>query len=218
MTEAGGANIDGTIFSIPVTGGPLTTMLSFNGTNGIEPVGSLTLSADGSTLYGTTLYGGPNNNFDLGADGNIFSIPTTGGAVSTLFNFYNVFNDIADAPFGRSPTGSLTLSADGSTLYGMAYEGGYYNAGTLFSVPLAGGDPTVLVNFNSTSGTNPGGGLTPSADGSTLYGMTSQGGANGDGTVFALSTPEPSSVVLLGLGTIGFGAMALPRRMRERAI
>jgi uncharacterized repeat protein (TIGR03803 family) len=60
--------------------------------------------------------------------------------------------------------------------------------------------------------------LTPSADGSTLYGMTSQGGANGDGTVFALSTPEPSSVVLLGLGTIGFGAMALPRRMRERAI
>ena len=52
MTEDGGANGDGTIFSIPVTGGTPTTLLSFNGTNGEYPFGSLTLS--GSTLYGMT--------------------------------------------------------------------------------------------------------------------------------------------------------------------
>ena len=38
MTEDGGANGDGTIFSIPVTGGTPTTLLSFNGTNGANPM------------------------------------------------------------------------------------------------------------------------------------------------------------------------------------
>ena len=56
MTTHGGANGDGTIFSIPVTGGTPTTLLSFNGTNGAYPEGSLTLS--GSTLYGMTYQAG----------------------------------------------------------------------------------------------------------------------------------------------------------------
>ena len=56
MTAFGGANGDGTIFSIPVTGGTPTTLASFNGTNGANPYGSLTLS--GSTLYGMTYEAG----------------------------------------------------------------------------------------------------------------------------------------------------------------
>ena len=48
----------------------LTTLTSFNGTNGQEPYfGSLTLS--GSTLYGMTPLGGANG------DGTVFSIPVT---------------------------------------------------------------------------------------------------------------------------------------------
>ncbi len=58
MTLEGGANNDGTVFSIPASGGTPTTMLSFNGTNGRTPLGGLTLSADGSTLYGMTEGGG----------------------------------------------------------------------------------------------------------------------------------------------------------------
>ncbi|HEV3137270.1 MAG TPA: choice-of-anchor tandem repeat GloVer-containing protein [Pirellulales bacterium] len=68
MTAYGGANNDGNIFSIPVTGGTPTTLLSFNGTNGRQPLGSLTLS--GSTLYGMTFEGGANN------DGTVFSLTT----------------------------------------------------------------------------------------------------------------------------------------------
>ena len=37
MTTQGGANNEGTIFSVPVTGGTPTTLLSFSGTNGDIP-------------------------------------------------------------------------------------------------------------------------------------------------------------------------------------
>jgi uncharacterized repeat protein (TIGR03803 family) len=56
MTAFGGQYGEGAIFSIPVTGGTPTTLASFNGTDGEEPDGSLTLS--GSTLYGMTVVGG----------------------------------------------------------------------------------------------------------------------------------------------------------------
>ena len=62
-----------------MTGGTPTTLLSFNGTNGANPDGSLTLS--GSTLYGMTIGGGANG------DGTIFSIPVTGGTPTTLLSF-----------------------------------------------------------------------------------------------------------------------------------
>ena len=48
----------------------LATLLSFSGSNGAYPYGSLTLS--GGTLYGMTRLGGTNG------DGNIFSLNTDG--------------------------------------------------------------------------------------------------------------------------------------------
>ena len=51
-TQYGGANGDGTVFSVPLSGGSPTVLASFNGSNGNEPLGGLTLS--GNTLYGTT--------------------------------------------------------------------------------------------------------------------------------------------------------------------
>ena len=79
-----------------MTGGTPTTLLSFNGTNGAIPYGSLTLI--GSTLYGMTALGGANG------DGTIFSIPVTGGTPTTLLSF--------NGTNGADPDGSLTLSAD----------------------------------------------------------------------------------------------------------
>jgi uncharacterized repeat protein (TIGR03803 family) len=130
--------------------------------------------------------------------GSIFSIPVSGGPPTTLLSF-NYGN-------GQYPQGSLTLS--GSTLYGMASQGGS-GYGTIFSIPVTGGPPTTLFSFDGTNGAYPFGSLTLS--GSTLYGMTFGGGQNfndnilfsGNGTVFALTIPEPSSVVLLSLGVIG---------------
>ena len=155
----------------------------------------------GSNLYGVTGVGGANGL------GEVFSVPITGGTPTVLASF--------NGTDGKTPVGGLTLV--GSTLYGLTSYGGTNNNGTIFSIPLSGGTPTVLHSFNNfVDGENPYGSLTLS--GSTLYGTTSHGGPNGRGTVFSLTvpTPEPSSLLLLSLGGLGLGAMALRRHWNRR--
>jgi uncharacterized repeat protein (TIGR03803 family) len=190
MTASGGDYGKGTIFSIPVTGGTPMTLASFNNSNGANPTGSLTLSADGSTLYGMTDGGGPAPYTD-NPEGTVFSIPISGGTVTTLASFYGV----SPGPNGLDPRGSLTLSRDGSTLYGMTLYGGPNGGGTVFSIPAGGGPLTTMAAFStfpdggSISSPAPYGSLTLSADGSTLYGMTSRGppgSGGGAGTIFSI--------------------------------
>ncbi len=189
MSSDGGANGEGTIFSIPVTGATPSTLLSFDGTDGAYPTGDLTLSADGSTLYGTTQYGGANN------EGTVFSIPVTGGTPTVLLSF--------DGANGANPAyGELTLS--GSTLYGMTGNGGADNDGTVFSIPVTGGTATTLLSFNGTNGSLPQGSLT--LIGPTLYGTTYFGGANGDGTIFSIPVTGGTPITLLSFnGANGSG-------------
>ena len=63
---------DGTVFSIPLSGGSPTVLASFNGSNGDYPVAGLTLG--GNTLYGTTELGGADS------DGTVFSVPVAAAA------------------------------------------------------------------------------------------------------------------------------------------
>jgi uncharacterized repeat protein (TIGR03803 family) len=121
--KRGGADGDGTIFSIPAAGGPVTLLASFNGTDGAQPWGNLTLV--GSTLYGMTNEGGANN------DGTIFSMPLTGGEPTTLVSF--------DGTNGANPQGSLTF--DGSSLYGVTSGGGTSGGGTVFALALSTPEP-----------------------------------------------------------------------------
>ena len=177
-----------------MTGGTPTVLASFGpATDGALPFGDLTLI--GSTFYGTTSIGGP------GGHGTVFSFPLSGGAITDLANF-NLTN-------GGQPEGDLTLV--GSNLYGTTVAGGANNFGTIFSVPLGGGSVTTVVSFDGPNGDHPYGTLIDV--GSTLYGTTITGGANnGTGTVFALVLPEPSSLVLFGLGAIGLAVAALRGR------
>ena len=132
MTEYGGGKNRGVIFSIDLGNNNQYAMLhSFteSGSDGAYPYGSLTLSEDGTLLYGMTCYGGNSN------AGVIFSIGTDGSSFSTLYSF-------SGSTDGANPYGSLTLSADGTLLYGMTYGGGESNMGVIFSFPLSASTST----------------------------------------------------------------------------
>ncbi len=98
----GGAIDAGTVFKI-TPGGTLTTLHSFDSTDGIGPTG-LMQATDGS-LYGTTSEGGGNG----GPYGTVFKI-TLSGSLTTLYNFCSLPN-CAD---GGSPGAGLVQAADGN--------------------------------------------------------------------------------------------------------
>ena len=95
----------GTVFKV-TTNGALTTLASFNGTNGANPYAALTLGSDGN-FYGTTYAGGIFNSggiFNLSLGGTVFKV-TTNGALTTLVSFYYYTN-------GACPQAGLTLGND----------------------------------------------------------------------------------------------------------
>src|ERR1022692_4795865 len=97
----------------------------------------------------------------------------------------------ASGSAASNPTAPVVLGPNG-VLYGTTSEGsGGRNYGTVFELmppALAGGTWTENILYSFTGGadgSNPNE-LTLGADG-TLYGTTFSGGANGQGTVFALT-------------------------------
>ncbi len=167
-TTESGANGQGAVFSLPVSGGtptPLANSFRIYRGNGEYVEGGVTLV--GNTLYGT-----------LGSSGagasQIFSVPVTGGMPTTLANFST----------GSKYALHGDLIVSNGTVYGTSSYGGSNSAGFVFSVPLTGGPITTLATFNGQNGANPIGGLL--LNGNTLYGTTYNGGSDGDGTVFSL--------------------------------
>jgi uncharacterized repeat protein (TIGR03803 family) len=207
-TCAGGTNNLGTIFSL-LPGGPLTTLVSFNGTNnGAFPDGGLVLGTNGF-FYGTTFRGGTNDS------GNVFKM-TSDGTLTTLVSLTS-----ADAN-GYNPPDGLVLGVDGN-FYGVNYSGGANGFGAIFKLthdgilsiiaPLTAAsvarlvqgtngnfyDTTATTIFNATTGgtlntlftfsgngANPTAGLVQGADGN-FYGTTEYGGVGGCGTMFEIS-------------------------------
>jgi uncharacterized repeat protein (TIGR03803 family) len=168
MTRDGGTNNLGTVFKINPDGTGYTKLLDFNGaSNGKNPHGSLLF--DGISLYGTTMFGGTN---DLGT---IFKINPDGTGYTKLLDF-------AVASNGTRPEGSLL--SDGISLYGMTRFGGTNDLGTIFKINPDGTDYTILLNFaGSSNGSDPRS-VSLISDGTSLYGMTHQGGTSNLGTVF----------------------------------
>ena len=155
----------------------LTTLVSFNGTNGLEPWAGLIADVYGD-LFGTTIYGGAN---DLGT---AFEIAKTAHGYASSPTTLVSFNGAN----GYEPFGSLIADRHGD-LFGTTYE--FANLGTVFEIAKTAhgyaSSPTTLVNFNGANGSNPSSGLIADAHGD-LFGTTVGGGANGDyGTVFEIA-------------------------------
>jgi uncharacterized repeat protein (TIGR03803 family) len=199
-TYFGGANNDGTVFEIAASTNALTTLVTFNGANGVNPKAGLTLDSSGN-LYGTTEYGG------AVSGGTVFKISAGPGGVigGGTFTTLHDFTDIAN---GSHPFGGVTLDSSGN-LYGTSLNGGAGSNGTVFKIAAATNSLTTLANFNgAANGSGPYGGVTLDSSGN-LYGTTYQGGANDLGTVFRLtvtggaSAPEPAVLLLVAPSVIG---------------
>lgn len=170
----GDTNGDGTIFRIS-TNGALTTLYTFTGAaDGSEPAGGLIQAADGN-LYGATEFGG-----DANGDGTIFQI-TTGGTLMTIYTF-------TGGSDGSGPMAGLIQGADGN-LYGTAASGGdSFGDGTIFQVSTNGAFAALYLFADGSDGSGPAAPLIQGFDGS-LYGTAEFGGdANGDGTIFQVTT------------------------------
>ena len=178
----------GTIFEITPTG-TLTTVGTFNGTDGNGPSG-LVESTSG-LFYGTTSYGGTHNCISYGSSGacgTVFQM-TGGGAVTTLYDFC-AQNNCTD---GAIPWGGLALGSDGN-YYGTTSAGGTGTCsssagpgcGTIFKITTAGA-LTTLHSFVGTDGAYPYSTLVLGSDGN-FYGTTFGGGTKGYGTVFKITT------------------------------
>jgi uncharacterized repeat protein (TIGR03803 family) len=164
-TAVGGSSNDGTVFKI-TPGGVLTILVSFNGTNGVEPYGASLIQGTDGNFYGTTYIGG-----SVGY-GTVFEMTPT-GTLTTLASF--------NGTNGIEPD-SLLQGSD-SNFYGTT-SGGGKNDGTVFKL-TPGGILTTLVSFNGTTGIGPNS-LLQGSDGN-FYGTTGGGGGGGYGTAFMIT-------------------------------
>lgn len=171
-TYLGGESGNGVVFELtPPTSGTTwteTVLYSFAGEpDAANPVNGLIWDANGN-LYGTAYSGGG------GGHGAVFELSPNGNGGWTE-------QVAASVP---SLLGGLAIDSSGN-IYGTATASVY----KLIPNGSGGFDPTTIFTFNSaaatTEGENPNG--TPSLDSSgDVYGTTSEGGKNSDGTVYKL--------------------------------
>jgi uncharacterized repeat protein (TIGR03803 family) len=179
-TSGGGAHNEGTVFEIAKTDGGYastpTTLVSFNGDNGLSPRSELLADADGN-LFGTTDSGGAHN------WGTVFEIVKTAtGYASAPITLVNFCEPECAGP--AAPASRLIADAK-NNLFGTTEFGGAHGWGTVFEIlKTASGyanAPTVLVSFcalgpDCADGAAPLAGLIADADGN-LFGTTIAGGA-----------------------------------------
>ena len=205
----------GTVFSVLPDGSGFTTLYTFALTTGVNSISGL-INTDGvypdaaliegsdGYLYGIARQGGSNGT------GTIFRLSRDGTAFELLHEFGPITSEpgapIATNDDGHSPAGSLMEGADGY-LYGTAFGGGENGRGTVFRLRHDGSGFQVVHAFSAATapdevslpvnvdGAAPLAGLVDGGD-SFLYGVASQGGASGNGTLFAIA-PDGSSFTVL---------------------
>ncbi len=183
-------------FTTPHLNGDMSTNI-----DGANPMAGLVLA--GTSLYGTAENGGFHGN------GTIFKVDDTSLVFTNLHSFsatsFNQFN-ISTNGDGQSPQGGLILA--GNILYGTTSAGGTNGTGTIFAVNTNGTGFTTLHHFGLVGADYSGVyGIDTNQDGdsvvaglfltnNTLYGVASQGGLHGLGTIFSLNTSGGGFTVL----------------------
>ncbi len=143
------------------------------GSDGATPYGGPILDRSGN-LYGTTYLGGSFGN------GSVYRLAPNG----SLWTYTSLYSFKAE-PDGSGPAfGSLAMAPNGA-LFGTTEGGGFF--GTAFEVCACLPTREIVIHSfgTGTDGAQPIGGAVLDAAGN-VYGTTSLGGANGNGTVFEI--------------------------------
>ena len=198
FTQHGGPFDFGTVFRSTLSGS-VTTLASFNGTNGMYPEAALIQAPDGN-FYGTTIWGG---DYD---DGTIYRMDTN-GVLTTLFSFYGTNGEVPDS--------ALIIGSDGA-LYGVTQAGGqnFTNPnrgdGTIFKI-TTNGEFTSLASFNGTNGSEPLD-IIQASDGN-FYGTAVYGDIDSNnsdfGIVFQMTPDRQINTFVQFDGTNGWGPIAI---------
>jgi uncharacterized repeat protein (TIGR03803 family) len=176
-TSGGNTPSNGTVYKVDPSGN-VSTVYTFTGSpDGSTPVAGLT--ALNGELYGTTESGGANG------VGTVFKVSTS-GSESVLYSFKGT-------PDASNPVAAL-IALRGA-LYGTTFEGGAgAGFGTVFKVSTSGKERVVYAfQANGSDGENPAASVI--AVKGKLYGTTQEGGTDGHGTVFEMSTSGKEKVL-----------------------
>ncbi|MBL7864307.1 MAG: T9SS type A sorting domain-containing protein [Cyclobacteriaceae bacterium] len=171
MTEYGGQDNLGVIFSIEEDGSNFTVLQDLFQIGGASPTASLLQAGDGY-LYGMTPLGGTGNK------GVVFKIAENGTGFTKLHDFTGTN--------GQEPYGNLINGSD-DYLYGVTRYGFANTFGGIFRVMKDGTGYEVLHSFasNQLEGIIPFGDLMES--GGKVYGTTTEGGTLGGGTFYRMN-------------------------------
>jgi uncharacterized repeat protein (TIGR03803 family) len=208
-TVTGGKNDTGSIFSINDDGTGYSSPLLFDfpasGANNYSAQPFSCFDEVGGLLYGMTSLGGK------GGNGAIFTFDPSTSAFTRVYSF--------NGAQGLDPHGQLILDPNGKTFYGMTKSGGSAAVGAVFSFSMtcktSGKCKTkfkVVHNFTCSGNGFPtcagGAGATPDhgtlvQSGTTLFGLTANGGKYGNGVVFSVQTNGKHFKVLQHFGRPG---------------
>lgn len=175
-TDFGGAYGAGNVFEIAkgTTGfAAITTLVSFNGTNGQNPVGGLTVDSTGN-LFGTTEYGGSGY-------GNAYEVANSTSGYATTPTTLASFDGNTD----YYPFSNLLIDSAGNLFGTTEYGGVYGNVFEIAKTTTGYAAPVTIANFDGTTAAYPFAGLVADANGD-LFGTTANGGTSNDGTVFEI--------------------------------
>jgi uncharacterized repeat protein (TIGR03803 family) len=182
-TYAGGAYNYGTVFELAHGSNTITTLAFFTGTNGANPQAGLVEDTNGN-LYGTTFFGGANN------EGTVFELAKSSSTITDLVSF--------SGSNGSSPYSGLIEDSSGN-LFGTTTGGGANGVGTLFeldqgptismqpqnAIATAGQTAPVSFTIADSGGNAP---LTVQWEISTNNGSTFSNLSNGGGVAGATTT------------------------------
>ncbi|HEX6503110.1 MAG TPA: choice-of-anchor tandem repeat GloVer-containing protein [Terriglobales bacterium] len=180
----GGDFASGTVWELSPTanGWSHSVLYSFTGgADGGEPYKGATLDAQGN-LYGTAVTGG--GGFCEGGCGVLWKLTRSASGWTQ-----SVIHTFTGGEDGSGPGSGLTLGENG-TLFGMTPTGGANGQGVIFQLRSATNGTWKFTVLHAFTGGSDGGGASAGRllryKGS-LYGVTTTGGANGQGVVFQLT-------------------------------